>query len=112
MILNHQYHNGPDGLGGNDDCGQMSAWYIFSSLGFYPVAPSSDEYWIGSPAVQEAKWTFEDGKVLSIKAVNQSPKNVYVKKVVFNGKEVKGYQLKHQDIVQGGELIFYMSAKK
>lgn len=112
MILKHQYHNGADGLGGNDDCGQMSAWFIFSSLGFYPVAPASDEYWLGSPAVRNAKLQFENGNTLIVKAINQSDKNVFVKKVTLNGEEVKSYKLKHADLMNGGELIFYMSAKK
>ncbi|MCL4642036.1 MAG: GH92 family glycosyl hydrolase [Olivibacter sp.] len=112
MILKHQYHNGADGLGGNDDCGQMSAWFIFSSLGFYPVAPASDEYWLGSPAVRNAKLQFDNGNTLIVKAINQSDKNVFVKKVTLNGDEVKSYKLKHADLMNGGELIFYMSAKK
>ncbi|WP_442946110.1 GH92 family glycosyl hydrolase [Olivibacter sp. CPCC 100613] len=112
MILKHQYHNGADGLGGNDDCGQMSAWFIFSSLGFYPVAPASDEYWLGSPAVQDAKLQLGNGQMLAIKAINQSEKNVFVKKVTLNGKEIKDYKIKHADLIKGGELIFYMSAKK
>lgn len=112
MILKHQYHNGADGLGGNDDCGQMSAWFIFSSLGFYPVAPASDEYWLGSPAVQDAKLQLGNGQMLAIKAINQSDKNVFVKKVTLNGKEIKDYKIKHADLIKGGELIFYMSAKK
>ncbi|MGK9120091.1 GH92 family glycosyl hydrolase [Olivibacter jilunii] len=112
MILKHQYHNGADGLGGNDDCGQMSAWFIFSSLGFYPVAPASDEYWLGSPAIRNAKLQFENGNTLIVKAINQSDKNVFVKKVTLNGEEVKSYKLKHADLMNGGELIFYMSEKK
>lgn len=112
MILKHQYHNGADGLGGNDDCGQMSAWFIFSSLGFYPVAPASDEYWLGSPAVRNAKLQFDNGNTLIVKAINQSDKNVFVKKVTLNGEEVKSYKLKHADLMNGGELIFYMSEKK
>ncbi|QNL52080.1 glycoside hydrolase family 92 protein [Olivibacter sp. SDN3] len=112
MILKDQYHNGADGLGGNDDCGQMSAWYIFSSLGFYPVAPASDEYWIGSPAVQQAKITLENGKSFSVKAVNQSDENVYVERVVLNGKEIKSWRLKHADIADGGELVFHMRKKR
>lgn len=112
MILKNQYHNGADGLGGNDDCGQMSAWFIFSSLGFYPVAPASDDYWLGSPSVRDAKLQLENGQTLIVKAHNQSEQNVFVKKVTFNGKEVKGYKIKHADLINGGELVFYMSAKK
>jgi predicted alpha-1,2-mannosidase len=111
MILKNQYHNGADGLGGNDDCGQMSAWYLFSSLGFYPVAPASNEYWLGSPAVNAAKINLENGKTFTIKTINQSPKNVYVKKVTLNGTDITNKRLKHTDIINGGELVFYMTAK-
>ncbi|WP_437919785.1 GH92 family glycosyl hydrolase [Sphingobacterium sp. LRF_L2] len=111
MILNNQYHNGHDGLGGNDDCGQMSAWYLFNSLGFYPVAPASDEYWIGSPAVKNARITLENGKVFEISAINQSAKNVYIKEVLLNGEKLESLILKHQDIVAGGQLKFVMANK-
>lgn len=111
MILKKQYHNGPDGLGGNDDCGQMSAWYIMSTLGFYPVAPASDLYAIGSPAMNHAIVNLENGKQFIINVKNQSDKNVYVQKIELNGKVFKGYFLKHADIMNGGNLVFYMSDK-
>lgn len=111
MILKKQYKNSPDGLGGNDDCGQMSAWYIFSSLGFYPVAPGSDYYSIGSPAVKSAVLQLENGKTFSIEAINQNEKNVYVRKIELNGKVVSDFKIRHSDIVNGGKLVFYMSAK-
>ncbi len=110
-ILNMQYKATPDGLGGNDDTGQMSAWYILSSLGFYPVAPGSDMYAIGSPAVDSAILTLENGKTFRIEAIDQGPENVYVKKVLLNGKEIKDFTLRHSDIMNGGTLSFYMSAK-
>lgn len=111
MILNSQYHNGPDGLGGNDDTGQMSAWYIFSALGFYPVAPGSDAYSLGSPLVKEADVQLENGKHFIIKTVNQGKKNVYVSKITLNGQLVKDHTLHQSDIVNGGTLQFWMSAK-
>ena len=111
MILKMQYKPTPDGLGGNDDCGQMSAWYMFSSLGFYPVTPGSDEYSLGSPAVKNAVLSLENGKTFSIEALNQSDKNVYVSKVLLNGKEVTDWKIKHADITKGGKLSFYMSSK-
>ncbi|WP_374163532.1 GH92 family glycosyl hydrolase [Arcticibacter sp. MXS-1] len=111
MILKKQYHNGPAGLGGNDDCGQMSAWYIFSSLGFYPVAPGSDRYWLGSPSVKSATITLENGSTLNIQAVNQSAKNVYVSKVLLNGQPLGRRYLTHDEIMKGGTLSFYMSSK-
>ncbi|WP_421943826.1 GH92 family glycosyl hydrolase [Pedobacter sp.] len=110
-ILNMQYKPTADGLGGNDDCGQMSAWYMFSSLGFYPVSPGSDVYSLGSPAVNNAIINLENGKTFTVEAIKQSPKNVYVQKVLLNGKEITDYQIKHSDITNGGKLTFYMSAK-
>lgn len=109
MILKNQYKNTPDGLGGNDDTGQMSAWYIFSSLGFYPVAPGSNDYAIGSPAVNGAVLSFENGKKLTIEVQNQSDENVYVQKVVLNGREIKDFVLKHDELMKGGKLVFVMS---
>lgn len=112
MILKHQYHNGSAGLGGNDDCGQMSAWYIFSAMGFYPVAPGSNQYWFGSPAIHEAVMHLENGKTFTINALNQSDKNVYVKKIVLNGQPLNRRYLTHEEIMHGGMLTFHMSAKK
>lgn len=111
MILKNQYHNGPDGLGGNDDTGQMSAWYIFSALGFYPVAPGSPVYQIGSPAVSAASLRLENGKQFSIEAKDQNEKNVYVKKIELNGKLLNRLYLTHEEIMAGGKLVFYMSSK-
>ncbi|WP_159473304.1 GH92 family glycosyl hydrolase [Chryseobacterium sp. 18068] len=111
QILEMQYKATPDGLGGNDDTGQMSAWYILSSLGFYPVAPGSEDYAIGSPAIDNAVLNLENGKTFEIEAINQSPKNVYIQKILLNGKEIKNFTLKHSDIMNGGKLSFYMSAK-
>ena len=111
MILKMQYGTAPDGLGGNDDCGQMSAWYMFSSMGFYPVAPGSDEYSLGSPAVKSAKIKLENGKTFEVEAINQSDKNVYVTKVLLNGTPVTTHTIKHSDITNGGKLTFYMSSK-
>jgi predicted alpha-1,2-mannosidase len=111
MILKKQYQPAPDGLGGNDDCGQMSAWYIFTTLGFYPVAPASDQYIVGSPAIQSATLTLENGKTFAIEAKNQSDKNVYVQKLVLNGKTLDRLYLTHAEITQGGQLTFFMGAK-
>lgn len=111
MILKMQYKGTADGLGGNDDCGQMSAWYMFSSLGFYPVAPGSDVYSLGSPAVKSAVLKLENGKTFEVEAINQSDKNVYVQKVLLNGQPVTTLTIKHADITNGGKLTFYMSSK-
>jgi predicted alpha-1,2-mannosidase len=108
MILRNQYRPTVDGLGGNDDCGQMSAWYLFSALGFYPVAPGSGQYSLGSPVVKTAVLKLENGKILSIEAQNQSAKNVYVKRVSLNGKRVDRGYLTYAEITNGGRLLFEM----
>jgi predicted alpha-1,2-mannosidase len=110
-IMQMQYKPTPDGLGGNDDCGQMSAWYIFSSLGFYPVAPGSNEYAIGSPLVNSAMLTLENGKTFTIDVVNQKDKNVYVQKILLNGKPLPTLFINHSDITAGSKLTFYMGSK-
>ena len=111
MILKKMYHPGPDGLGGNDDCGQMSAWYIFTTLGFYPVCPGSDQYALGSPAIDKATLQLENGKTFIVDVKNQGDKNVYVQKVLLNGAPLNRLYITHADIMNGGTLTFYMSAK-
>jgi predicted alpha-1,2-mannosidase len=110
-ILNMQYKPTPDGLGGNDDCGQMSAWYIFSSLGFYPVAPGSPEYALGSPLVNKARLQLENGNTFTVETVNQSEKNVYVQKVLLNGQPLTKPFISHSDITSGANLTFFMGPK-
>ena len=111
MILKKQYQPASDGLGGNDDCGQMSAWYIFSALGFYPVAPASGQYSIGSPAINEATIHLENGKSFHITTKNQGEKNVYVSKIMLNGKQLDRRYITYDEIMNGGELEFTMSGK-
>ena len=111
-ILEHQYHPTPDGLGGNDDCGQMSAWYIFSALGFYPVAPASGAYSLGSPAIKTAILKLENGRTLGIEARGQSDKNVYVQKVELNGRAIDRRYLTYQEIAHGGKLVFFMTDRQ
>lgn len=111
MILPKMYKPTPDGLGGNDDTGQMSAWFIFTNLGFYPVSPGNDEYALGSPAVNGAVVRLQNGKTFTVTVKNQGDKNVYVQKVLLNGKPLTGLSIKHADIMNGGELTFYMSSK-
>ncbi|WP_295769641.1 GH92 family glycosyl hydrolase [uncultured Mucilaginibacter sp.] len=111
MILPKMYKPTPDGLGGNDDTGQMSAWFIFTNLGFYPVAPGSDEYALGSPAIHAATVKLPGGKTFTVTAKNQSDKNVYVQKVLLNGKPLEGLNIKHADIMNGGEITFFMGSK-
>jgi predicted alpha-1,2-mannosidase len=109
MILKKQYGASPDGLGGNDDCGQMSAWYVFSSLGFYPFAPGSDQYQFGSPLVQHATIQLATGKQFKIETENQGDENVYVTRITLNGKQLDRHYLTHKEIMNGGTLTFYMS---
>ncbi|MEW5799774.1 MAG: GH92 family glycosyl hydrolase [Bacteroidota bacterium] len=111
QILKLKYSNTPDGLSGNDDYGQMSAWYIFSALGFYPVAPGSEEYSIGSPLVKTASITLENGKTISIEAKNQSEKNIYVRKILLNGKEWKNNYFVHSDLMSGASIVYEMEGK-
>jgi predicted alpha-1,2-mannosidase len=111
QIITTMYLNKPDGLCGNDDCGQMSAWYIFSSLGFYPVCPGSGQYAIGTPSVKEGKLQLKDGKVLTVKANNLTDKNIYIQSVKLNGKPVNTAILTNTELNQGGELVFEMGGK-
>ena len=100
----------PDGLCGNDDCGQMSAWYIFSALGFYPFNPCGGTYVLGAPQIPKATIALPDGKTLTMVAKNLSKENKFVKTVTFNGKPLDK-TIEHADIVNGGELVFEMEAK-
>jgi predicted alpha-1,2-mannosidase len=107
-ILGEMYGSGEDGLCGNDDAGQMSAWYIFSSLGFYPVCPGSERYSIGSPNIREATINLENGNVLRIKAIDQDADNIYVQRVTLNGSELKRTYLLHGELADGADIRFYM----
>ena len=111
QIVNTLYRNTTDGLCGNDDCGQMSAWYIFSSLGFYPVCPGSNEYVIGSPSVDKATLILENGKQFTITAQNLSDKNIYLQQIRLNGKPHNQFIINHEDIVNGGTLEFIMGSE-
>lgn len=111
MILETMYSNSTDGLCGNDDAGQMSAWYIFNALGFYPVAPGSDQYSIGSPSVISAKMAFENGKELEIKTINQSSKNVYIQSITLNGKKINRLYLTHSELINGGLLEYKLGSR-
>lgn len=110
QIMRTLYQPIPDGLAGNEDAGQMSAWYLFSALGFYPVDPVSGDYVLGSPLVSQATLQLGNGKVLKIIANNQNEQHPYVKAVRLNGKPFTGPLLSHQALMQGGLLEFDMSA--
>ncbi len=111
-VMNELYTTAPDGLAGNEDCGQMSAWYLFSALGFYPVNPSNGEYVLGSPEVERATIQLAGNKTLKVIAENQSPDHIYVKSVQLNGQELEAFYLTHEQIMQGGTLVFEMSANQ
>lgn len=106
-IMDTKYKNAPDGLDGNDDAGTLSAWYIFSALGFFPIA-GTDIYVIGSPIFDEATIHLEEGDII-ITVENNSTENVYVKEVYLNGKRLESLYFRHADIAEGGELHFVMS---
>jgi len=110
-IMADFYTDKPDGLCGNEDCGQMSAWYIFSSLGFYPVNPANGVYVFGSPLVEDAEINLSDGKIFKIVAKNNSPENIYIQSVKLNGQEYSKSYILHRNIMQGGEIEFVMGAE-
>jgi predicted alpha-1,2-mannosidase len=107
-IANDAYSNTIDGVLGNEDCGQMSAWYIFTAMGFYPLNPASAQYVIGSPLFKSVTLHLPNGKVFSISAPNNSAKNVYVQSVTLNGKALDAPIITYADIEAGGELDFVM----
>lgn len=108
MIMRTMYGANVEGLCGNDDAGQMSAWYVFSSLGFYPVTPGSKYYALGSPLIKEAVVYLDNGNTLKIKAKNQSEENVFVNMIYINGKLLENNTISHDDIINGGEIVFEM----
>ncbi|MEN8186392.1 MAG: GH92 family glycosyl hydrolase [Bacteroidota bacterium] len=108
QIIDEQYWNAPDGLSGNEDCGQMSAWYVLSASGFYSVTPGMDYYVIGAPTFDEVTYNLENGKSFTIKANNLSDENIYVQSASLNGKNYTKSILKHGDIMNGGKLVFEM----
>ena len=107
-ILNTEYNDTPGGLSGNDDAGQMSAWYVFSAIGFYPVCPGTPYYYIGTPSFDKVTFNLENDKKFEIQAHGVGDKAFYIQKTLLNGKPMSGYQLSHDDILKGGNLEFWM----
>lgn len=107
-IMETEYFNSPGGLAGNDDAGQMSAWYIFAAMGFYPVCPGSDRYEMGSPSFRKIAIGLENGRSFVISAPKASHKNIYVQSVKLNGKPYEKTYITHNDIVAGGVMEFEM----
>ena len=110
-ISSDLYANKPDGLSGNEDCGQMSAWYVMSALGFYPVTPGSMQYVLGSPRFDLANINLENGNVFSVKAPNISEENIYIQSVSYNGKPYAKSYITYDMIANGGELEFDMTSQ-
>lgn len=110
-IMHELYKNSPDGLCGNEDCGQMSAWYVMSAMGIYPVNPVSGEYQIGTPMFSEMQIKFADNKIFKILAKNVSRENCYVKSVKLNGVALEKPFINHKDIMKGGVIEFTMTDK-
>jgi predicted alpha-1,2-mannosidase len=108
MIMETMYGPGPAGLCGNDDAGQMSAWYVFSALGFYPVCPGSDRYALGSPLVRRAEVRLENGRTFVVVVRDQARRNVYVQRVELDGRPLDRPWLTHDEIAGGGRLVFSM----
>jgi predicted alpha-1,2-mannosidase len=109
-ITTNLYSDKPDGLSGNEDCGQMSSWYIFSSMGFYPVNPSNGAYVFGSPLFDQVDLNLGNGKSMKIIAENNSDTNIYIQEVTLNGVEHKYSFITHKDLVNGGVLKFVMGS--
>ena len=110
-IADNFYGNEPGSLSGNDDCGQMSAWYIFNCLGFYPFCPGSDEYYIGSPCVPGLKVRLSDGGLLEMTTEGWSKEAVYIKAAYLNGKRLDSPVIRYSDIKDGARLHFVMSCR-
>ena len=110
-IMDTQYNTTPVGLSGNEDCGQMSAWYALSSIGLYPMNPASGDYEIGSPIFEKATITISEEKHFVIEAENVSDKNIYIQSATLNGKGFDQTSISHQQILEGGVLHFVMGAE-
>lgn len=110
-IMNTLYNNTSSGYAGNDDCGQMSAWYVFSAMGFYPVNPADGRYIIGSPAFDECTLKLGGDKEFRIETVRKSAEDIYIQSVTLNGKRYNDCFITHEDIVNGGTMVFKMGRR-
>ncbi len=110
-IFDTQYKNKPDGLCGNDDCGQMSAWYVFSAMGFYPFNPCGDGYVFGAPQIEKVTLNLAKGRTFTVEANGLSKENKYVQSVTLNGRPVPGIKIAHSEIMKGGRLVFEMGPR-
>ncbi len=110
-ILSEMYSTRPDGYIGNEDCGQMSAWYVLSAMGFYPLTPGAGLYVIGSPVLRQARIHLENGRTFTVKAENLTAENKYIQSARLNGKPYNRSYLAHQTVMNGGELVFVMGPR-
>ena len=110
-VLYNQYFNAPDGLSGNEDCGQMSAWYVLNSMGFYQVCPGKPVYSIGRPAFDKAVINLPEDKTFSIIVKNNSKENKYIESISLNGQSLDTPFFNHQDIANGGTMEISMTDK-
>ena len=108
-IMTEMYHTGKDGLCGNEDCGEMSAWYVFSAMGLYPFNPADGKYVFGSPLLDDTVISLPENKVFIIRAVNNSPTNLYVSSVSLNGEVINRNYISHEELMAGGLLVLTMS---
>jgi predicted alpha-1,2-mannosidase len=109
QIITTLYSSKPEGLSGNEDCGQMSAWYVFASAGLYPVCPGDNRYYFASPMFEELSFNIKDGITFTIKTRNQSAQNIYIRSATLNGEKLDRLYITHEEILKGGELVFEMS---
>ncbi len=105
------YGNTPNSLSGNDDCGQMSAWYLFNTMGIYPFCPSNNYYMIGTPCAKKVTMKLGNGKIFTSEAINYSKKNIYIQSVTLNGKNLDKTYISYDSIINGGKIVFIMGDK-
>jgi predicted alpha-1,2-mannosidase len=110
-IISEEYGTGPGGLSGNEDAGQMSAWLVFSMMGFYPVCPGTDQYVLTTPSFDTVKILLPDGKYFTSESINRSDNNYYIQSVTRNGEKFTGRYLKHNEITNGSKFVFQLSEK-
>jgi putative alpha-1,2-mannosidase len=108
-VLNRLYHPVPEGYCGDEDNGQTSAWYVFSSLGFYPVCPGVPQYVFGSPLFKKASVKLPNGNLLTIETMGDPAENRYISEVNWNGEPYRKSWISHEDLSRGGKLIFVMT---
>ena len=111
QVLREFYTDRPDGLAGNEDCGAMSSWYVFSSLGFYPENPANGIYVLGSPLFRKAVLQLKGGRTFTLETVNNSAENIYIQRVEWNGKPYHKSYIRHEDIMKGGQLKVFMGSR-